>query len=381
MSKSPPLIGIGTRIRKSPYFDSNIKYGVTGFTVYNKMYLPTGFSGPEKEYESLINDVTFGDFAAERQIEINGPDAYKFVRYIQPRNLEKCEIGFCKYILLTDQNGGIINDACLLRLEENKFWISPGDGDVILWLQGLAINSNMDVRIHEPDVSPLQISGPKSGKLIQKLFNGEHDDLGYYKARQTSLDDIPMVIARTGWSGELSYELYLQNRKLGNKLFDMVHDAAVEFNGRVIAPNTIRTIEGGILSYGSDFGREHNPFTIGLGRLVDVDQETDFIGKEALKKIKENGLSEKLVGLELDGEAIKKAPENFWRVINDDKKIGRVSRAFFSPRLQKNIALAIVDIDFSEEGTEVIVEGPNGNYPAKVVKLPWFKADKETHLD
>jgi len=381
MSKSPPLIGIGTRIRKSPYFDSNIKYGVTGFTVYNKMYLPTGFSGPEKEYESLINDVTFGDFAAERQIEINGPDAYKFVRYIQPRNLEKCEIGFCKYILLTDQNGGIINDACLLRLEENKFWISPGDGDVILWLQGLAINSNMDVSIHEPDASPLQISGPKSGKLIQKLFNGEHDDLGYYKARQTSLDDIPMVIARTGWSGELSYELYLQNRKLGNKLFDMVHDAAVEFNGRVIAPNTIRTIEGGILSYGSDFGREHNPFTIGLGRLVDVDQETDFIGKEALKKIKENGLTEKLVGLELEGEAIKKAPENFWRVTNDDKKIGRVSRAFFSPRLQKNIALAIVNIDFSEEGTEIIVESPNGNYPGKVVKLPWFNADKETHLD
>ena len=381
MSKSPPLIGIGTRIRKSPYFDSNIKYGVTGFTVYNKMYLPTGFSGPEKEYESLINDVTFGDFAAERQIEINGPDAYKFVRYIQPRNLEKCEIGFCKYILLTDQSGGIINDACLLRLEENKFWISPGDGDVILWLQGLAINSNMDVSIHEPDASPLQISGPKSGKLIQKLFNGEHDDLGYYKARQTFLDDIPMVIARTGWSGELSYELYLQNRKLGNKLFDMVHDAAVEFNGRVIAPNTIRTIEGGILSYGSDFGREHNPFTIGLGRLVDVDQETDFIGKEALKKIKENGLTEKLVGLELEGDAIKKAPENFWRVTNDDKKIGRVSRAFFSPRLQKNIALAIVNIDFSEEGTEIIVESPNGNYPGKVVKLPWFNADKETHLD
>ena len=263
MSKSqlPLTIGIGTRIRKSPYYESNLKYGVTGFTVYNKMYLPTAFSGPEKEYESLINDVTFGDFAAERQIEINGKDAYNFVRYITPRNLEKCEIGFCKYIILTDMDGGIINDACLLRLEDNKFWISPGDGDVILWLQGIAINSGMDVSIHEPDVSPLQISGPKSGKLIQKLFNGQHDDLGYYKARQTNLDDIPMVIARTGWSGELSYELYLQDRKLGNKLFELVYDAAKEFNGRVIAPNTIRTIEGGLLSYGSDFGREHNPYT------------------------------------------------------------------------------------------------------------------------
>ena len=381
-SKLPLMIGIGTRIRKSPYYESNLKYGVTGFTVYNKMYLPTSFSSPEKEYESLINDVTFGDFAAERQIEINGPDAHKFVCYVQPRNLEKCVIGACKYILLTDINGGIVNDACLLRLEENKFWISPGDGDVILWLQGIAINSGMDVSIHEPDVSPLQISGPKSGKLIQKLFDGEHDDLGYYKSKQTSLNGIPMVIARTGWSGELSYELYLQDRKLGNQLFELVNDAAEEFNGRVIAPNIIRTIEGGLLSYGGDFGREHNPYTIGLGRLVDLDQEIDFIGKKALKAIKEKGLTEKLVGIELEGNPIIKAPENFWEVNNlDNKKIGRVSRAFYSPRLKKNIGLAIVDINYANEETKFSVATPNGDLQSVVVSLPWFEADKDTHLD
>ena len=380
-SKNKPLIGIGTRIRKSPYYDSNIKYGVKGFTIYNKMYLPTGFDDPEKEYESLINDVTFGDFAAERQIEISGPDAYDFIKYIQPRNLEKCQIGYCKYIILTDNEGGIINDACLLRLEDDKFWISPGDGDVILWLQGLAINSGMNVSIHEPDVSPLQISGPKSGKLIQKLFDGEHDDLGYYKARKTSLDNIPMVIARTGWSGELSYELYLQDGSLGNDLFEKVYDAAKEFNGRVIAPNTIRTIEGGILSYGSDFDRSHNPFTIGFDRLVDLDQKNDFIGKDALRKIKEKGVTEKLVGIELEGDPIMKAPENFWTVKSNNLKVGRVSRAFFSPRLEKNIALAIVDIDNAEEGTSVVVETPNGDLNSMVVSLPWFNADKDTHLD
>ncbi len=380
-SKNKPLIGIGTRIRKSPYYDSNIKYGVKGFTIYNKMYLPTGFDNPEKEYESLINDVTFGDFAAERQIEISGPDAYDFIKYIQPRNLEKCQIGYCKYIILTDNEGGIINDACLLRLEDDKFWISPGDGDVILWLQGLAINSGMNVSIHEPDVSPLQISGPKSGKLIQKLFDGEHDDLGYYKARKTSLDNIPMVIARTGWSGELSYELYLQDGSLGNDLFEKVYDAAKEFNGRVIAPNTIRTIEGGILSYGSDFDRSHNPFTIGFDRLVDLDQKNDFIGKDALRKINERGLTEKLVGIELEGDPIMKAPENFWTVKSNNLKVGRVSRAFFSPRLEKNIALAIVDIDNAEEGTPVVVETPNGDLNSMVVSLPWFNADKDTHLD
>jgi aminomethyltransferase len=379
--KSPLLIGIGTRIRKSPYFNSTIKYGVKGFTIYNKMYLPTGFSSPAEEYLSLINDVTFGDFAAERQVEVSGPDAFDFIKYINPRNLSKCDIGDCKYIVLTDSNGCIINDACLIRLEDDKFWVSPGDGDVLLWLQGVAMHSGMNVNICEPDVSPLQISGPKAGRLIQKLFAGEHDNLGYYKAKETSLENIPMVIARTGWSGELSYELYLQDRKLGNSLFELVYEAAKEFNGNVIAPNNIRTIEGGLLSYGSDFGREHNPFTIGLDRLVDVDQDIDFIGKEALKKIKENGTASKLIGVEMDGDPIDKVPEHFWTVLNlEGKKIGRLSRCIYSPRLKKNIGLAIVDSHATEEGNKVIIESPELKYNAIVAKLPWFPAEKDTNL-
>jgi aminomethyltransferase len=381
LSKSPLLIGIGTRIRKSPYFNSTIKYGVKGFTIYNKMYLPTGFSSPVEEYLSLINDVTFGDFAAERQVEVSGPDAFDFIKYINPRNLSKCDIGDCKYIVLTDSNGCIINDACLIRLEDDKFWVSPGDGDVLLWLQGVAMHSGMNVNICEPDVSPLQISGPKAGRLIQKLFAGEHDNLGYYKAKETSLENIPMVIARTGWSGELSYELYLQDRKLGNSLFELVYEAAKEFNGNVIAPNNIRTIEGGLLSYGSDFGREHNPFTIGLDRLVDVDQDIDFIGKEALKKIKENGTTSKLIGVEMDGDPIDKVPEHFWTVLNlEGKKIGRLSRCIYSPRLKKNIGLAIVDSHATEEGNKVIIESPELKYNAIVAKLPWFPAEKDTNL-
>ena len=380
-SKLPLLIGIGSRVRKSPYYDSTLKYGVKGFTIYNKMYLPTGFSNPEKEYFNLINDVTFGDFAAERQVEVNGPDAFKFIQYINPRNLSKFNIGDCKYIILTGSDGGIINDACLIKLEEEKFWVSPGDGDVLLWLQGLAINSGMNVTIHEPDVSPLQISGPKAGRLIQKLFDGKHDNLGYYKAQQTSFENIPMVIARTGWSGELSYELYLQDRKLGNELFELVYEAAKKFNGNVIAPNNIRTIEGGLLSYGSDFGREHNPFTIGLDRLVDLDQDIDFIGKEALKKIKKNGPSSKLIGVEMDGNPIDKVPENFWPVLDENgKKVGRLSRCFYSPRLKKNIGLAIVDTPSSEEGNQLIIDSPLIKYNAVICKLPWFPAEKDTNL-
>ena len=240
----------------------------------------------------------------------------------------------------------------------------------------------MDVKICEPDVSPLQISGPKAGKVIQKLFNGIHDDLGYYKARETSLGDIPMVIGRTGWSGELSYELYLQDGKKGNELFEIVHEAAKEFNGEVIAPNTIRTIEGGLLSYASDFGREHNPYMIGLDRLVDTDQDIDFIGKDALKKIKEEGISKKLVGVEIDGDPIRRAPENFWPIFDTSKnKIGRLSRCFYSPRLERNIGIAIVDIAYSEPGSEMTLESPNAHLNATVCKMPWFPAEKNTNLD
>ena len=237
-----PFISFGARIRKSPYFDSTIKYGANAFTIYNSMYMPTAYAGNEAEYRSLVTDVTMWDVAAERQIEINGPDAYEFVRLLTPRNLAKCEIGDCKYILLTGEDGGIINDAVLLRLQPNQFWISPGDGDVLLWIQGVASNLGMDINIFEPDVSPLQIGGPKAPMLINKLFNGEHDDLRFYKARETSLEGIPMVIGRTGWSGEISYELYLRDGSLGNKLWELVREAGLEFNIVPIAPNSTRSI-------------------------------------------------------------------------------------------------------------------------------------------
>ena len=350
MSNTDPsaYISFGSRIRKSPFYNSTRKYGAKGFTIYNHMYMPTVYTSAEEEYFSLVNDVTMWDVAAERQIEISGPDAYAFVRTLTPRNLEKCEIGHCLYVLLTGEDGGIMNDAVLLRLQPNQFWISPGDSDVLLWIQGAAINSGMDVNVFEPDASPLQIGGPKAHLLIEKLFDEEHKNVGYYRARETSLLGIPLVLGRTGWSGEISYELYLRDRRLGDQLWEIVREAGLEFNIVPIAPNAIRSIEGGLLSYGSDILRKDNPFTIGLDRLVDTEQSIDFIGKSALKKIKEEGIKRKLVGIVVDGDPIKSPPEQFWPVIENDLKIGHVSRCIFSPRLNKNIGFANIPIEFSE---------------------------------
>lgn len=370
-------ISFGARVRKSPFFDSTRNDGARAFSVYNHMYMPTAYADGTDEYNSLINDVTMWDVAVERQIEINGPDAYKLVRMITPRNLEKCEIGHCLYIVLTDHTGGIINDAVLLRLKPDQFWISPGDGDVLLWIQGFATSSGLDVNVFEPDVSPLQIGGPKAPALISKLFGGQHDDLRFYRARETSLDGIPLVIGRTGWSGEISYELYLRDGKLGNKLWSIVKEAGQEFNIAPAAPNCIRSIEGGLLSYVSDITRDDCPFTIGLDRLVDVDQDVDFIGKEALKKIKESGPSRQLVGIEIEDNPITVPPENPWPILDTKGMIvGHVSRCIYSPRLGKNIGFANVPASISSLGTSIKIAAPDRNLNAIVSKFPWIPAER-----
>ena len=376
-SNLPPAnISFGSRIRKSPYYDSTRKYGAKSFTIYNYMYMPTSYTSSEEEYVSLTNDVTMWDVAGERQIEINGPDAYNFVRTLTPRNLEKCEIGHCLYILLTGEDGCIINDAVLLRVKPDQFWISPGDSEVLLWIQGVAVNSGMEVNVFEPDVSPLQIGGPKAPQLIEKLFDEDHRDVGFYRAIETSLLGIPLVLARTGWSGEISYELYLRNHKLGDQLWEIVREAGQEYNISPIAPNTIRSIEGGLLSFRSDVLKEDNPYTIGLGRLVDTNQSIDFIGKSALKKIKEEGTKRMLVGVILDGDPIKNPPEQFWPVIDHDLKIGHVSRCIYSPRLNKNIGFANVPTEFSKIDTNLSVISPEGERSATVCKWPWFPAER-----
>ena len=376
-SNFPPAnISFGSRIRKSPFYDSTRKYGAKSFTIYNYMYMPTSYTSSEEEYVSLTNDVTMWDVAGERQIEINGPDAYNFVRTLTPRNLEKCEIGHCLYILLTGEDGCIINDAVLLRVKPDQFWISPGDSEVLLWIQGVAVNSGMDVNVFEPDVSPLQIGGPKAPQLIEKLFDEDHRDVGFYRAIETSLLGIPLVLARTGWSGEISYELYLRNHKLGDQLWEIVREAGQEYNISPIAPNTIRSIEGGLLSFRSDVLKEDNPYTIGLGRLVDTNQSIDFIGKSALKKIEEEGTKRMLVGVILDGDPIKNPPEQFWPVIDHDLKIGHVSRCIYSPRLKKNIGFANVPTEFSKIDTNLSVISPEGKRSATVCKWPWFPAER-----
>ena len=369
--------GFGTQIRKSPYFDSTVKWGATGFSVYNHMYIPRDFGSPEQNFWNLIEKAILCDVAVERQVEITGPDAYKFTQLLTPRDLSKLEVGQCKYVLIVNNDGGILNDPVLLRLAENHFWLSLADSDVLLWAQGVAINSSLNVKITEPDVSPLQLQGPNSGKIMVKLFGEDIQSLKYYWLREYSLDGIPLIVSRTGWSSELGYEIYLRDGSKGNDLYEKIMEAGKEHGLKPGHTSSIRRIEGGMLSYHADADINTNPFELGLDRLVNLDSEINFIGKEALGKIKKKGIKRKQVGLELHCEPLKGPNTTFWSIFKNDKKIGKVTSAVYSPRLKKNIALAMLSIEHTQIGGKLKFKTNESEFDCTVVEKPFYDPKKK----
>ncbi len=382
-----PKIHMYTRIRKSPYFYAHQRHGVQSYTVCNRMYHPRHYDDMIVEYWKLVNDVTMWDVAVERQVEITGPDAFTFTNMLTPRDLSNCAVKQCKFALNTDVDGGIINNPVLLRLDENHFWLSVADHDVLLWAKGVAAVSGLHVQIREPDVAPVQIQGPKSKDVMRDLFGETVLQIPYYWMDEFELDGMDVVVSRTGYTGEVGYEIYLRDASRdGMKLWDTVLEAGKPHQLAVIGPCQIRRVEAGILSYGSDIALDNNafsdyaflnPYEVGLEYTVDLEQEADFIGKEALKRIAEQGVARKVVGVEIDGDPLVGYIEDYLQVIEDGEQIGQISSAFYSPRLQKNIGFALVPIEYTELGTEITVRKASGDVPARVVEKPFIDPRKE----
>jgi len=367
----------GARLRRSPYFEATQRYGCWGYTVYNHMFLPIGYDDLEKEYWKLLEDVSVWDVAVERQVEISGPDGFAFTNLLTPRDLSKCEVGQGRYVVITGDDGGIINDPVLLRLGENHFWIAVADSDVLLWAKGVAYNSGLDVEIREPDVSPMQIQGPKSKEVVKTLFGNKVLELKYYYFLETKLDGIPVIVTRTGWSGEVGYEIYLRDGSRGDELWERVMEAGKPFHIRPTGPSDIRRIEAGILNHGIDMTLENNPYEVGLDRLVDLDQEADFIGKKALSRIKAEGVRRKLVGIEIEGRPLDLNMTR-WPVARNGQQLGQVTSAVYSPRLKKNLGYAWVPIEHAELGTHLTITLPDGDErSAAVVPKPFVDPEKE----
>jgi glycine cleavage system aminomethyltransferase T len=380
-----PEILLYTRIRKSPYFYASRRHGVQMFSVYNHTYHPRHYGDPVEEYWQLLNGVTLWDVGVERQVEISGPDAFDFTNLLVARDLGKCQVEQCKYVFLCLPDGGIINDPVLLRVEENRFLLSLADSDVELWARGVAHNSDYDVTINEVDVAPVQVQGPRSKDVLVDLFGERVLEIPYYFMRRFELDGMQVLVSRTGYTGELGYEIYLdQATKNAERLWNAVLEAGKPHDLTVIGPCHIRRIEGGILALGADMWFDTNPYEVGMGYdwMVDLEQGADFIGKEALARIKREGPKRKLVGVEIGGERLGAYNDgsmvDFFPVNKDGGRIGEVTSACFSPRLEKNIGFAMVAIEHSELGTELEVQRPDGTTSAVVVEKPFIDPKKTT---
>jgi glycine cleavage system aminomethyltransferase T len=368
--------GFGTQIRKSPFFDATVKWGAKDFSVYNHMYIPRDFGNPEQNFWNLINDAILCDVAVERQVQIKGPDAGKFVQMMTPRDLSNMKVGQCKYVILVNQNGGVLNDPILLKVSEDKYWFSLADSDILFWAQGLAANGDYNIEVSEPDVSPLQLQGPKSREIMIKIFGEQISDLKYYWFKQFRFDNTELIISRTGWSSELGYEIFLTDSNVGNELYEHIMKIGEPMGLKPGHTSTIRRIEGGMLSYHADMTINTNPLELGMDKFIDLNNDFDFIGKDALIKINKDGLKRKQVGLFLNTDRMNGPNTRFWDVMINDITVGKVTSAVYSPRLEKNIALAMVDIKYSNLDQELTINDGSSYFSAVVVKKPFYDPNK-----
>jgi aminomethyltransferase len=371
----------GPWYRRSPFFEKTLEAGVTGFDIYNHMYIPAYYDDPVDEYWHLLNHVTLWDVSVERIVEISGPDASAFTNMLTCRDLTKCAVGQGKYVLITAPDGGIVNDPVLLRVEEDRWWLALADSDAGLYARGVAINSGMDVTVDEPEVYPVQVQGPKSTAVMTALFGDAITGIKYYWTLTTDLDGIPVVISRTGWTGEVGYEIYLRDPSRGHELWDRIMDAGKPHDIRPIAPCEARRIEAGIFNYGSDITIKDTPFHVmGLERLVER-QEADYIGKDALEELRVRGVDRKLVGIEMPGDEL--PFEIPWQLpaFSGGRQVGEVTDLIWSPRLEKNIGFVWVPIELAGPGNPIEIEAPDGSrWQGTTAAIPFLDAAKKVPL-
>ena len=372
MSKMTMLLS--RRLRPSPFEQRVLEHGATEFTLYNKMILPLIYSSYAEQYAHLCEHVQIWDVACQRQVEIVGPDALRLVELITPREIGTCAIGQGKYAPLCDENGGIVNDPIVLRIAEDRFWLSIADSDVKLWVKGVAYGRGFDVRVFEPDVSPLAIQGPKADDLVADVVGKHTRDIKFFWFTDETIAGTPVKLARSGWSGQGGFEIYLQDSSKGNDLWDLFWEAGKKYNLQAGAPNLIERIETGLKSYGADLTIDSDPFEAGFEAYMDLGKEAEYMCREALAKIAKSGPEKRLVNLFIDGEKLADLRSD-WSVLSDSgDHIGVVTSQAYAPRYEANLAFAIVAAAHASVGNTVKVDAEGIVRDATIRDARWREA-------
>jgi glycine cleavage system aminomethyltransferase T len=367
----------GPWYRRSPFFDGTQRAGCKAYDIYNKMYLPAEYDDPAVEYRALQEGVTLWDVGVERTVQISGPDADRLVDSITCRDLTRCAVKQCKYMLVTAPHGGIVNDPVLVHPEENVWWMQLADSDAGLYALGVLSQSGLDAEVSYPDVHPCQVQGPLSGRTLARLVGERIFDLKYYWCDHFEIEGAPVVITRTGWSAVPGFEVNLLDGSQGDTVWDAIMAAGEEFAIRPIAPNEARRVEAGIMNCGSDFTLADTPFHItGLERLVE-EQPQDYVGKDALERLRREGVDRKLVGIEFDSREPITGITVTWPAHHDGSQVGRVTDAVWSPGLERNIGYVWVPIELAAPGTRLDIESEHGDMTGVTAAIPFVDPRKE----
>jgi dimethylsulfoniopropionate demethylase len=359
------------RIRSTPYTSRIEKQGVTSYTVYNHMLLPAAFGSIEDSYHHLKKDVQVWDVAAERQVEISGKDSAKLIQLMTCRDLTKSKIGRCYYCPIIDDSGNLVNDPVVLKLAEDKWWVSIADSDVIFFAKGLASGNKFDVKIFEPNVDIIAIQGPKSFSLMEKIFGKAITELKFFGFDYYNFKGVKHLIARSGWSKQGGFEVYVENTQSGLDLYDQLFEMGKEFNVKPGCPNLIERIESGLLSYVNDFDNNDNPFECGFEKYVSLESNINFLGKDKLKKIKSEGIKKKLMGVEIEAKNIS-LTGSVDIMNNDGKSIGELRSACYSPHFKKAIGIAMINEPFCKASETGKLEIEGKTLTVKVCDLPFI---------
>ncbi len=360
-----------TRLRRSPYFEATVAAGVTGFTPYNQMVLPMGYGDPEAEYWRLLNGVSQWDVAGERQVEITGPDAGRLAQILTPRDLTKCVSGQGKYVALCNHAGTIINDPIVLKLDQDRYWLSIADSNILFWSRAIAAERGLDVDIVEPDVSPMAVQGPKAEDVIASIFGDWVRALKYFWFREAEIEGIPLMLARSGWSKQGGFELYLMDGSKGTALWNIVREAGRPWDIGPGCPNANERIESGFLSWGGDSDDTTNPFEVRLGKYVDLDVPDEVVGIEALRRIDQRGPARHQLGLILEGEDATQPHAVWYDIVADGRKVGDMTNGVWSRRLGRNIGFALISRDLSPGDAVELLKGGR-RIPACLTELPFL---------
>ncbi|MES0827241.1 dimethylsulfoniopropionate demethylase [Ruegeria sp. SCP11] len=366
-----PQISLSRRLRRTPFSDGVEAAGVKGYTVYNRMLLPTVFESPEADYRHLKTHVQVWDVSCERQVELRGPDAAKLMQMLTPRDLRGMLPGQCYYVPIVDETGGMLNDPVAVKLSDDRWWISIADSDLLLWVKGIASGYRLDVLVDEPDVSPLAVQGPKADELMARVFGDRVRDIRFFKFDMFEFEGRDLAVARSGYSKQGGFEIYVEGSEIGMPLWNALFKAGEDLQVRAGCPNLIERIEGGLLSYGNDMTDDNTPHECGLGKFCNTHTAIGCIGRDALLRVAKEGPVQQIRPLAIEGTPVPSC-DRPWSVFAGGKRVGQVTSAAWSPDFETNVSVGMMRLSHWDAGTEVEVETPDGMRSATVQERFWI---------